>query len=44
MEAGSKHPYQQRKAEIEFLTIQRQDKPTRVFKGDPAQEGRDSNH
>ena len=44
MEVSRKHSYQQRKAEIEFLTVQKQDKPTRVLEGNAAQQGWDSNH
>jgi len=43
MKEANKHPPLQRKAELEFLTIQKQDKPTRVFKGNPIQEGGLSN-
>jgi hypothetical protein len=42
-ERANKHPPLQRKAELEFLTIQKQDKPTRVLKGNPIQERRLSN-
>jgi hypothetical protein len=43
MKEVNKHPPLQRKAEFEFLTIKKRDEPTRIFKGNPAQERRLSN-
>lgn len=42
-ERTDKHPLLQRKGELEFLTIQKKAEPTRIFEGNPAQEGRVSN-